>query len=208
MPAVLAFNATEIVDRFGAVAADLGIAGGFKGFCKFVGEFNDSLGIPRTLSALGVTVDAIPDSGNSALSNPSCGRQSCQTDQGKPGVAVRGCPVTRRRAPHSNDDQIAISGEQRIGEAVHFVNRAVRTKISVCNRLQNSKCPCVANVCGSVMTRFRRLSVSIPAEFLPAVTGHIMLGSSALKYRFFDAAAIDCMGTTCLELTARRRVGR
>lgn len=96
MPAVLAFNATEIADRFGAVAADLGIAGGFKGFCKFVGEFNDSLGIPKTLSALGMTVDAIPGSGNSALSDPSCGGQSCQTDQGKPGVAVRGCPVTRR----------------------------------------------------------------------------------------------------------------
>src|SRR6056297_1059034 len=46
MPTVLAFNAPAIADRFVAVAAYLGIDGGFDGFCSFVQGLNDSLGIP------------------------------------------------------------------------------------------------------------------------------------------------------------------
>ncbi|UWQ90191.1 iron-containing alcohol dehydrogenase [Aliisedimentitalea scapharcae] len=73
MPAVLALNAPEIADRFDQAAAYLGITGGFDGFCTFVQTFNDSLAIPRKLTELGVTADAIPDLVAGALTDPSCG---------------------------------------------------------------------------------------------------------------------------------------
>ncbi len=73
MPAVLALNAPVIRDRFDQAAGYLGIAGGFDGFCTFVEEFNDSLGIPKRLSALGVTEAAIPELVKGALTDPSCG---------------------------------------------------------------------------------------------------------------------------------------
>ncbi|NIZ12543.1 iron-containing alcohol dehydrogenase [Phaeobacter sp. HF9A] len=73
MPAVLAFNASAISDRFDMAAAYLGIAGGFEGFQSFVQGFNDSFEIPRKLSDLGVTEDAIPALVKDALIDPSCG---------------------------------------------------------------------------------------------------------------------------------------
>ncbi|MES0883358.1 iron-containing alcohol dehydrogenase [Roseibium sp. SCP14] len=73
MPAVLDFNAPAIADRFNTAAAYLGIQGGFDGFRAFVKEFNDSLGIPSSLSELGVTEDAIPELVKGALVDPSCG---------------------------------------------------------------------------------------------------------------------------------------
>jgi len=73
MPAVLDFNADAIRDRFDRAAGYLGIAGGFDGVRTFVQEFNDSLGMPRGLSALGVTEDAIPALVAGALRDPSCG---------------------------------------------------------------------------------------------------------------------------------------
>ncbi|MES0810374.1 iron-containing alcohol dehydrogenase [Roseibium sp. SCPC15] len=73
MPAVLDFNAPAIADRFNTAAAYLGIEGGFDGFRAFVKEFNDSLGIPGSLSALGVTEDAIPELVKGAIVDPSCG---------------------------------------------------------------------------------------------------------------------------------------
>ncbi|WP_300550955.1 iron-containing alcohol dehydrogenase [Roseovarius sp.] len=73
MPAVLDLNAEVIAERFDRAAGYLGIVGGFAGFRSFVQDFNDSLGIPRTLSALGVTAEAIPDLVAGALTDPSCG---------------------------------------------------------------------------------------------------------------------------------------
>lgn len=73
MPAVLALNAPEITARFDQVAAYLGIAGGFDGFCTYVQELNDSMGIARKLSDMGVTADAIPALVKGALIDPSCG---------------------------------------------------------------------------------------------------------------------------------------
>ncbi len=73
MPEVLKFNRPAIEDRFDMVAAYLGIKGGFDGFCAFVDEFNASLGIPRTLSEIGVKnadADALT---KSALNDPSVG---------------------------------------------------------------------------------------------------------------------------------------
>ena len=73
MPAVLQFNADAIRDRFDAAAAYLGVAGGFDGFCAYVDDLNASMGIPRTLTELGVTdldLDSLTDA---ALCDPSTG---------------------------------------------------------------------------------------------------------------------------------------
>ncbi|MBN7786233.1 iron-containing alcohol dehydrogenase [Ponticoccus gilvus] len=73
MPAVLAMNAEAIKDRFDMAAGYLGISGGFAGFQTFVQGLNDTLGIPRRLSDMGVTEDAIPALVAGALKDPSCG---------------------------------------------------------------------------------------------------------------------------------------
>ncbi|WP_226622998.1 iron-containing alcohol dehydrogenase [Alloyangia pacifica] len=73
MPAVLKFNADAIRDRFDTAASYLGIEGGFDGFCAFVDQFNDSLGVPKGLTALGVTEESIPELVKGAIKDPSCG---------------------------------------------------------------------------------------------------------------------------------------
>ncbi len=71
MPAVLRFNREAIADRFASVAAYLGIDGGFEGFCDYVDALNDSLGIPRTLTELGVTAPDLDRLVADALADPS-----------------------------------------------------------------------------------------------------------------------------------------
>ncbi|ANT61853.1 alcohol dehydrogenase [Salipiger sp. CCB-MM3] len=73
MPAVLKFNADAIRERFDKAAGYLGIEGGFDGFCAFVDELNDSLGVPKGLTALGVTEASIPELVKGAIKDPSCG---------------------------------------------------------------------------------------------------------------------------------------
>ena len=73
MPAVLQFNKDVIAPRFDTVAAYLGIEGGFDGFCAFVDELNDSLGIPRTLAGLGIPDPDIVRIVEGALKDPSTG---------------------------------------------------------------------------------------------------------------------------------------
>ncbi|KAA2315172.1 iron-containing alcohol dehydrogenase [Pseudooceanicola sediminis] len=73
MPAVLKLNADAIRARFDLATPYLGIEGGFDGFCAFVQDFNDQLGIPRKLSALGVADDRVDDIVAMALEDPSCG---------------------------------------------------------------------------------------------------------------------------------------
>lgn len=73
MPAVLEFNASMIADRFDKAASYIGVQGGFDGFRAFVQGFNDSLGIPRSLSEMGVTEASIPDLVKGAIIDPSCG---------------------------------------------------------------------------------------------------------------------------------------
>ncbi|WP_167644818.1 iron-containing alcohol dehydrogenase [Mameliella alba] len=73
MPTVLAFNADAIRARFDTAAAYLGIEGGFDGFRAFVQDLNDSLNIPRSLSDLGVTEEAVPQLVKGAIIDPSCG---------------------------------------------------------------------------------------------------------------------------------------
>jgi len=73
MPAVLRFNRPAIEGVIAKAAAYLGISGGFEGFCVFVDEFNDSLGIPKTLTALGVKDADLDALTKSALQDPSVG---------------------------------------------------------------------------------------------------------------------------------------
>ncbi len=73
MPAVLQLNAPAIRNRFDRAAGYLGIDGGFDGFCAFVDDFNDSLGIPKTLTGLGVENPDIDRLVAGALIDPSCG---------------------------------------------------------------------------------------------------------------------------------------
>lgn len=73
MPKVLEFNRAAVREKFAGVAAYLGIDAGFDGFCNYVEELNASLGIPKTLTELGVTnpdLDALVDA---ALRDPSTG---------------------------------------------------------------------------------------------------------------------------------------
>ena len=73
MPAVLQFNEPAIRERFGPAAAYLGIEGGFDGFCAFVDQLNDSLGIPKTLTELGVADPDLDTLVDAALRDPSTG---------------------------------------------------------------------------------------------------------------------------------------
>jgi alcohol dehydrogenase class IV len=73
MAPVLTFNRTAIETRIEALAAYLGISGGFDGFYNYVVELNASLGIPANLTELGVTDPDLDWLVASALKDPSVG---------------------------------------------------------------------------------------------------------------------------------------
>lgn len=73
MPAVLQFNRPAIAEVFASAANYLGIAGGFDGFCAYVDDLNASLGIPKTLTELGVTDPDVDRIVAGALADPSTG---------------------------------------------------------------------------------------------------------------------------------------
>ena len=73
MAPVLKFNRAAIETRIEALAAYLGIAGGFDGFYNYVVELNVSLGIPANLTELGVTDPDLDWLVESALKDPSVG---------------------------------------------------------------------------------------------------------------------------------------
>ncbi|SLN35409.1 iron-containing alcohol dehydrogenase [Roseisalinus antarcticus] len=73
MPAVLRFNRPAIEDRIARAAAYLGLAPGFDAFLDLVIDLNARLGIPASLTALGVTDPDIDALTRAALDDPSCG---------------------------------------------------------------------------------------------------------------------------------------
>ena len=73
MPAVLKFNRPAIEDVIGHAANYLGIAGGFDGFCAYVDDLNASLGVPKSLTDLGIANPDIDRIVAGALSDPSTG---------------------------------------------------------------------------------------------------------------------------------------
>lgn len=81
MPAVLQFNKLAVKGVLTQAAAYLGIDGGFDGFCGFVDDLNASLGIPKTLTELGVTDPDIDRIVAGALSDPSTGGNPVEMTQ-------------------------------------------------------------------------------------------------------------------------------
>ncbi len=73
MPMVLDMNRDAIADRFDRAAAYLGIKGGFDGFCAFVMDLRDELGVPEDLRAMGVGADDLDALVKDALEDPSAG---------------------------------------------------------------------------------------------------------------------------------------
>ena len=73
MQPVLRFNRPAVEARLAQAAAYLGIEGGFDGFYDFVGTLNADLGIPATLTDLGVRDPDIDALVASALADPSTG---------------------------------------------------------------------------------------------------------------------------------------
>ncbi|KAA5606005.1 iron-containing alcohol dehydrogenase [Roseospira marina] len=73
MPTVLRFNRAAIEDRIVRLAAYLGIAGGFDGFMDYVLGLRAALGIPDTLSAMGVGRDRLDEMAAMAAEDPSAG---------------------------------------------------------------------------------------------------------------------------------------
>ena len=81
MAPVLKFNRDAIEARIEALAAYLGIAGGFEGFYDYVVELNASLGIPANLTELGVTDPDLDWLVESALKDPSVGGNPIEMDK-------------------------------------------------------------------------------------------------------------------------------
>ena len=73
MPMVLDFNRPAIEGLIDRAAAYLGIKGGFDGFRAAVMDLRAELGIPASLSAMGVGADRLDELTEMALLDPSCG---------------------------------------------------------------------------------------------------------------------------------------
>ncbi len=73
IPPVLDYNRAAIEDRFEALNGYLGLTGGFDGFRAYVVELNDSLGIPKNLTEMGVEASRIDELTKMALKDPSTG---------------------------------------------------------------------------------------------------------------------------------------
>ncbi|MBB4265252.1 iron-containing alcohol dehydrogenase [Roseospira visakhapatnamensis] len=73
MPAVLRFNRPAIEDRIDRLAAYLGIAGGFDGFLDYVTGLRAALGIPDSLTDMGVDGARLDEMAAMAADDPSCG---------------------------------------------------------------------------------------------------------------------------------------
>jgi len=91
MQPVLAFNHAAIEVRIDRAAAYLGISRGFEGFYAFVGELNAALGIPQTLTALGVHDPDIDRLTAMALEDPSVGGNPAPMTRENTAELIRAC---------------------------------------------------------------------------------------------------------------------
>ena len=73
IPPVLDFNRSYIEGRIETLNGYLDIKGGFDGFKAYVQELNDSLGIPKNLTEMGVEEDRIDELSVMAMADPSVG---------------------------------------------------------------------------------------------------------------------------------------
>ncbi|MEM7520575.1 MAG: iron-containing alcohol dehydrogenase [Pseudomonadota bacterium] len=91
MPEVLKFNRPAITAPLGRAADYLGIADGYEGFCAYVDQLNNSLGIPKTLTALGVENPDIPRIVAGALNDPSTGGNPIEMTAANTETLLRAC---------------------------------------------------------------------------------------------------------------------
>jgi 4-hydroxybutyrate dehydrogenase len=91
MTAVLQMNRPEIENRIEALAAYLGIGGGFDAFVAYVDELNASLGIPAKLGALGVSDPDMDWLVDSALKDPSVGGNPVAMDAANTRALFEAC---------------------------------------------------------------------------------------------------------------------
>jgi len=91
MAPVLKFNRAAIETRIEALAAYLGIAGGFDGFYNYVVELNASLGIPANLTELGVTDPDLDWLVESALKDPSVGGNPVEMNEDNTRALFEAC---------------------------------------------------------------------------------------------------------------------
>ena len=82
LPVVLEFNRPAVEARIEALAAYLGIPGGFDGFLEALLDFREKLGVPPTLVALGVENPDIDTLAAEAAEDPSCGGNPVPVDAG------------------------------------------------------------------------------------------------------------------------------
>ncbi|TIX88669.1 iron-containing alcohol dehydrogenase [Rhizobium sp. P44RR-XXIV] len=73
MPAVLRFNRKAIEEKIARAAAYLGISSGFDGFYDYVLQLRAELGVPESLSAMGIAPDRIDELSAMAIEDPSAG---------------------------------------------------------------------------------------------------------------------------------------
>ncbi len=73
MPYVLDMNRPAVEERLAQAATYLGIKGGYTGFYERVLELRETLGIPQTLGAMGVSADRLDDLAAMALKDPTAG---------------------------------------------------------------------------------------------------------------------------------------
>ncbi|MDK4738015.1 iron-containing alcohol dehydrogenase [Rhizobium sp. CB3171] len=73
MPSVLRFNRKAIEEKIARAAAYLGISGGFDGFYDYVLKLRAELGVPESLSAMGIAPDRIDELSAMAIEDPSAG---------------------------------------------------------------------------------------------------------------------------------------
>lgn len=81
MPAVLRLNADAICEQFERVTGYLGVSGGFEGFCAYVEALNTALGVPKTLTEIGVDTPDVDRIVTDALRDPSCGGNPIALDR-------------------------------------------------------------------------------------------------------------------------------
>jgi alcohol dehydrogenase class IV len=91
MAPVLKFNREAIETRIDALAAYLGISGGFDGFYNYVVELNASLGIPANLTELGVTDPDMDWLVASALKDPSVGGNPVEMTESNTRALLEAC---------------------------------------------------------------------------------------------------------------------
>ena len=91
MAPVLKFNRAAIETRIEALAAYLGIVGGFDGFYNYVVELNASLGIPANLTELGVTDPDLDWLVESALKDPSVGGNPVEMNEDNTRALFEAC---------------------------------------------------------------------------------------------------------------------